>query len=198
MNKAPDMEFAREVKAALGTDALTLAFAGDELEVFVPRSHLADALLLLRDTPRLAFAQLMDIAGVDFPSRPERFEIVYELLSLRWNKRLRVKIETDEASAVPSATLIYPNANWLEREVWDMFGVAFTGHPDLRRILSDYGFEGHPLRKDFPLTGYVEVRYDDEKACIVSEPVKLAQDYRAFDALSPWEDQRPLDEKGTS
>jgi NADH-quinone oxidoreductase subunit C len=140
----------------------------------------------------------VDILGVDYPEQEERFEVVYQFLSLRHNQRVRVKVTTDEDSPVPSVAGIYPSAIWYEREVWDMYGVFFADHPDLRRILTDYGFEGHPLRKDFPLTGYVELRYDDEQKRVVYEPVKLTQDFRTFDFLSPWDGmtrQLPGDEK---
>jgi NADH-quinone oxidoreductase subunit C len=159
----------------------------DELCIVVPRSRIADVLLVLRDDPAIAMNQLMDICGADYPERPERFDVVYNLLSLKHNWRVRVKVQTDENSPVPSVVGVYSAAGWFERECWDLYGIAFTGHPDLRRILTDYGFEGHPLRKDFPLTGYVEVRYDDEKKRVVYEPVKLVQDFRNFDFLSPWE-----------
>lgn len=177
----------QEVARVLGRDLLQATENRGELSVLVPRPRLADVLKTLRDDAALAFAQLMDVTGVDYPERPERFEIVYSLLSLRHNLRLRVKVLTDEQTPVPTATAIHPGAAWFEREVWDMYGVTFAGHPDLRRILTDYGFDGHPLRKDFPLSGYVEVRYDADQRRVVYEPVKLPQDYRAFDFLSPWE-----------
>ena len=141
----------------------------------------------LRDDPRLAFINLTDVCGVDWPQREKRFDVVYHFLSPRQNMRIRVKVATDEATPVPSITPVFPGADWFEREAYDFYGILFTGHPDLRRILTDYGFEGHPLRKDFPLTGYVEVRYDDEQKRVVYEPVKLAQEFRDFDFLSPWE-----------
>jgi len=143
---------------------------------------------------------LIDLCGVDYPEREQRFEVVYHLLSVKYNRRLRLKVYTDENSPVPSATAVYSAANWWEREAWDLFGIHFEGHPDLRRLLTDYGFEGHPLRKDFPLTGYVEVRYDDERKRVVYEDVQLPQAYRNFDFLSPWEGITPLlpgDEKAT-
>ena len=138
---------------------------------------------------------MIDVCGVDYPDRPQRFEVVYALLSVSLNHRLRVKVSTDEDTPVPSVVGVYPSANWFERETWDLYGVFFADHPDLRRILTDYGFDGHPLRKDFPLTGYVEVRYDDEQKRVVYEPVKLTQDFRTFDFLSPWEGLLPGDEK---
>jgi NADH-quinone oxidoreductase subunit C len=152
----------------------------------------------LRDDANCHFQLLVDVLGVDFLEREERFEVVYQFLSLRHNQRVRVKITTDEDTPVPSVAGIYPSAVWYEREVWDMYGVFFADNPDLRRILTDYGFEGHPLRKDFPLTGYVELRYDDEQKRVVYEPVKLTQDFRSFDFLSPWEGMTrhlPGDEK---
>jgi NADH-quinone oxidoreductase subunit C len=142
-------------------------------------------MIALRD--RMDYQQLMEIAGVDYPGRPERFEVVYHLLSVTRNHRLRVRVTASEATPVPSITGVWPNAGWLEREVFDMYGVLFSGNTDLRRILTDYGFEGHPFRKDFPLTGYVEMRYSEEQKRVVYEPVKLAQDFRSFDFLSPWE-----------
>jgi NADH-quinone oxidoreductase subunit C len=150
-------------------------------------AHLICLLTFLRDDRKCLFAQLMDISGVDFPDRQPRFEVVYQLLSLKHNRRLRIKVLTDDKMPVPSVTAVYSSAGWFEREVWDMYGVLFANHPDLRRILTDYGFDGHPQRKDFPLTGYVELRYDDEQKRVVYEPVKLNQAYRSFDFLSPWE-----------
>ena len=141
----------------------------------------------LRDADGCKFEILIDICGVDYPARENRFDVVYHLLSPRLNQRIRVKLETNEADAVPSAIPVFPAANWFEREAYDMYGILFSGHPDLRRLLTDYGFQGHPLRKDFPLTGHVEVRYDDEAKRVVYEPVKLAQDFRSFDFESPWE-----------
>jgi len=191
-----------EVTRALGDDVVNSQIILGELEVIVPRPHVADVLTKLRDDPAIAMNQLMDICGVDFPKQPERFEVVYNLLSLKHNCRMRVKVLTDETTPVPSVVGVYSAAGWFERECWDLFGVAFSGNPDLRRILTDYGFEGHPLRKDFPLTGYVEVRYDDEQKRVVYEPVKLVQDFRNFDFMSPWEGltdvMLPGDEKAPS
>lgn len=156
------------------------------------------ALTFLRDDTNCLFKILVDVCGVDYPEREERFEVVYHLLSLKHNQRIRVKVSTDEDTPVPSVVGVFSTANWFEREVWDLYGVFFSDHPDLRRILTDYGFEGHPLRKDFPLTGYVEVRYDDEQKRVVYEPVKLTQEFRRFDFLSPWEGAQyvlPGDEK---
>ena len=190
------LQLTEAVKRALGEDCQLVAHDKDELDVLVVRTRIADVLQKLRDDPDIAMNQLMDVAGADYPDRPMRFDVVYNLLSLRHNWRVRVKVQTDESSLVPTVTRVYPSAGWFEREVWDLFGVRFSGHPDLRRILTDYGFEGHPLRKDFPLTGYVEVRYDSEQRRVVYEPVKLPQDFRNFDFLSPWEGMLPGDEKG--
>jgi len=161
-------------------------------------SGVVTVLSSLRDDRHAAFNQLSDLTAVDYPERPERFEMVYQLLSMRNNMRLRILVAVGEGQAVPSATAVYSAANWAEREAWDMFGIFFAGHPDLRRLLTDYGFEGHPLRKDFPLTGHVEVRYDDTQRRVVNEPVSLVQEFRDFDFLSPWEGmqaQIPGDEK---
>ncbi|MDI7864355.1 NADH-quinone oxidoreductase subunit C [Rhizobiaceae bacterium n13] len=158
-----------------------------ELTVTTYRPELIELLAFLRDDVQCEFVNLVDICGVDWPARAERFDVVYHLLSPRQNLRIRVKVAVAEDEAVASATAVYPGADWFEREVWDMYGVLFTGHPDLRRILTDYGFEGHPLRKDFPTTGFVEVRYDDAAKRVVYEPVELKQEFRNFDFLSPWE-----------
>ncbi len=169
-----------------------------ELTVTVAADAIVPFVAFLRDDPRLGFLNLTDVCGVDYPAREKRFDIVYHLLSPRQNVRIRVKVMTDADTPVPSVTSIFPGADWFEREAYDLYGVAFTGHPDLRRILTDYGFEGYPMRKDFPLTGFVEVRYDDEQGRVVYEPVKLAQEFRDFDFLSPWEGTEyvlPGDEK---
>ncbi len=168
-----------------------------EFVAYAERDQLAELCTALRDHAELRFEQVMDIAGVDWPERALRFEVVYNLLSVSLNQRLRVIIATDEATPVPSVHTIWPVATWWEREAWDMYGIVFAGQPDLRRILTDYGFEGHPLRKDFPLTGYVELRYDEERGEVVYEPVKLTQDFRNFDFVSPWEAMTTLpgDEK---
>jgi len=188
-----------EMIAAAIPDAVTgNVVRNGEAIITVSRDAIVAVLTRLRDDPALNFELLVDIAGVDYPDRPERFEVVYQLLSLRHNRRVRVKVTTDEATAVPSVSGVYSSAGWYEREAWDLFGVYFSGHPDLRRILTDYGFEGHPMRKDFPLTGYVEVRYDEEQRRVVYEPVKLKQEFRSFDFLSPWEGMNkilPGDEK---
>ena len=159
----------------------------DELTAHAERDGLLTLMTTLRDDPRFAFEQLMDVCGVDWPERTERFDVVYNLLSVSLNHRLRVIVTTDAATPVPSVHEIWPCATWWEREAWDLYGIIFSGQPDLRRILTDYGFEGHPLRKDFPLTGYIEVRYDEDRKAVVYEPVHLTQDFRNFDFLSPWE-----------
>ncbi len=158
-----------------------------ELTVTTDRTHIHDFLVFLRDDHRCLFKQLVDVCGVDTPDNEERFDVVYHLLSLVYNVRIRIKITTDENTPVPTVSDIYSAANWAEREVWDMYGVMFSDHPDHRRILTDYGFDGHPQRKDFPLTGFVELRYDEEKKRVVYEPVELRQDFRMFDTLSPWD-----------
>jgi len=185
------------VKAAIGGAFLLAHHEVDEVSIDVARESVADVLRTLRDT--LDYQQLMEIAGVDYPERAERFELVYHLLSVTKNHRLRIRVSTDADTPVPTVTGVYPVAGWLEREVFDMYGVIFAGHPDLRRILTDYGFTGHPQRKDFPLTGYVELRYSEEEKRVVYEPVSLAQDFRNFDFMSPWEGADyilPGDEKG--
>ncbi len=158
-----------------------------ELVVHGVRDSLLAVMTTLRDDPRFAFEQMMDVCGVDWPDRAERFDVVYNLLSVSLNQRVRVIVQTDADHPVSSVHTIWPSATWWERETWDLYGIVFSSQPDLRRILTDYGFEGHPLRKDFPLTGYVEVRWDEERKQVVYEPVKLTQDWRSFDFLSPWE-----------
>lgn len=191
------------VAQAFADDVVSQGLINGELVVTVQATGLLKICRFLRDDANCLFKQCMDICGVDYPEREKRFEVVYNLLSLKHNLRIRLKVLTDEDRAVPSVVSIWPTANWFEREVWDMYGVFFSDHPDLRRILTDYGFDGHPLRKDFPLTGYVEVRYDDEQRRVVYEPVKLRQDFRSFDFLSPWEGMTrpapvlPGDEKAT-
>lgn len=176
-------------------------FYKGELSLNAKREDIGRVLNFLRDDKECSFRILLDVCGADYPDRPERFDVVYNLLSMRHNHRARVKVTASEETPVPSVVDIYSAAGWFEREVWDMYGVLFNGNPDLRRILTDYGFEGHPQRKDFPLTGYVELRYDDELKRVVYEPVQLTQDFRNFDTLSPWEGltdvQLPGDEKGT-
>ena len=171
-----------------------------ELTLHVHTSAIVRVLIYLRDQPNCQFKMMVDLCGVDYPEREERFEVVYHLLSLKHNQRVRVKVTTDEGTPVPSVTGVFGAANWYEREVWDMYGVYFAEHPDLRRLLTDYGFEGHPMRKDFPQTGYVEVQYDEEQKRVVYQPVKMRQDWRSFDFLSPWEGNSgllPGDEKAT-
>src|SRR5215213_818477 len=188
-------------KAAIGGALIEAREAAGEVTLVVRRESIADVLRALRDTPRLEYQQLMEIAGVDYPERPERFEVVYHLLSLTKNRRIRVKVSTDEQTPVPSVTGLWPVAGWLEREVFDMYGVAFSGNPDLRRILTDYGFEGYPQRKDFPLTGHIEMRYSEAEKRVVYEPVALPQDFRTFDFLMPWQGAEyllPGDEKATA
>jgi NADH-quinone oxidoreductase subunit C len=175
------------LEALLGAALLRTERSFGELSLTVVPGQLLDVLAKLRDDTLWPFQQLVDISGADYPERGERFDICYHLLSVLKNMRLRVRVQTDEETAVPSACALYPSANWFEREIWDMYGVLFEGHPDLRRILTDYGFQGFPLRKDFPLTGYVELRYSEVHKRVVDEPVKLAQDFRSFDFLSPWE-----------
>ena len=168
-----------------------------ELVAQAARDSLLSVMTRLRDDPHLAFEQMMDLCGVDWPERGERFDVVYNLLSVSLNQRVRVIITTDANTPVPSVHTVWPVATWWEREAWDLFGIAFSGQPDLRRILTDYGFEGHPLRKDFPMTGYVEVRYDEDRKQVINEPVRLTQDFRSFDFMSPWEAMTTLpgDEK---
>ncbi|MCZ6495969.1 MAG: NADH-quinone oxidoreductase subunit C [Alphaproteobacteria bacterium] len=180
-------ELGSYIRVLLPDDVLGVVLANGELTVSVRRQAIVQVLTALRDDTNCRMHQLIDICGVDYPERAERFEVVYQLLSMRQNHRVRVKLSTDAETPVPSVTSVYSAAGWWERETWDLYGVLFSGHPDLRRILTDYGFEGHPLRKDFPLTGYVEVRYDDEQKRVVYEPVKLDQEFRNFDFLSPWE-----------
>jgi NADH-quinone oxidoreductase subunit C len=173
---------------------------GGEMVLTTNRAHIAPLLEFLRDNPHTLCKQLVDIAGVDYPEREQRFDVVYQLLSLKHNLRIRVKLTTDEMTPVPSVVSVFSSAGWYEREAWDMYGILFDGNPDLRRILTDYGFDGHPQRKDFPLTGYVELRYDEAQKRVVYEPVKLNQAYRNFDFLSPWEGsdyKLPGDEKAT-
>lgn len=177
-------------------DDAVVAFG--ELTLTVARGDIVEVLTFLKDDVQCEFVSFIDMSGADYPARENRFEVVYHLLSPRQNLRIRIKLTTDEENLVPSVTSVYPGADWYEREAYDLYGILFSGHPDLRRILTDYGFEGHPLRKDFPLTGFVEVRYDDEVKRVVYEPVDLKQEFRDFDFLSPWEGTEyvlPGDEK---
>ena len=193
-------ELAEHVRNVLPEDVLAVEVRFGELMLNARRGSIVRLMTFLRDDSICLFRQLIDLCGVDYPEREERFEVVYNLLSVTQNQRIRVKVSTDEATPVPSVTGVFSTAGWFEREAWDMYGIAFSDHPDLRRLLTDYGFEGHPMRKDFPLTGYVEVRYDEEQKRVVYEPVKLPQELRSFDFLSPWEGMPralPGDEKAT-
>jgi NADH-quinone oxidoreductase subunit C len=192
---------ARHIEAKLGGALVHWRVALGELTLSAHRERIVEVATALRDDTQCLFEVLIDICGVDYPEREKRFEVVYHLLSPRRNQRVRVKCETDEDTPVPSIVGVFPAANWFEREAYDMYGILFSGHPDLRRILTDYGFQGFPLRKDFPLTGYVEVRYDDAQKRVVYEPVKLTQEFRSFDFMSPWEGTDyvlPGDEKSGS
>jgi NADH-quinone oxidoreductase subunit C len=191
-------DLAEAITTAFPDDVIRAEIVRDELAVDVQAAAIRRILAWLRDEPSALFQELMDLCGVDYPERPERFDVVYHLLSIKHNQRVRVRLATDEDTPVPSVTGVFPAAGWFEREAWDMYGILFAEHEDLRRLLTDYGFEGHPLRKDFPLTGYVEVRYDEEQKRVVYEPVQLQQDWRTFDFLSPWEGAQgvlPGDEK---
>ncbi|MGZ2411492.1 NADH-quinone oxidoreductase subunit C [Sphingomonas sp. F9_3S_D5_B_2] len=195
---APNDGVVEAATAAIGAALIEAREAVGEVTLVVHRDSIVDVCRTLRDTPGLEYQQLMEIAGVDYPQRPERFEVNYHLLSLTLNRRIRIKLSTDESTAVPSVTGLWPVAGWLEREVFDMYGVPFSGNDDLRRILTDYGFEGFPFRKDFPLTGHVEMRYSEAEKRVVYEPVALPQDFRTFDFLMPWEGPQyvlPGDEK---
>jgi NADH-quinone oxidoreductase subunit C len=192
---------AERVSAALPAAVTASAVRHGELCIRVERELLPRVLSFLRDDPQCRFTVLCDICGVDYPDRPLRFEVVYNLLSMSHNRRIRIKVDTDEEHPLPSAVALFSSAGWWEREAWDLFGIYFAGNPDLRRILTDYGFDGHPLRKDFPLTGYVEMRYDEQQKRVVYEPVRLPQEFRSFDFLSPWEGMDKLlpgDEKAAT
>ena len=193
-------ELSSHIDAKLPGAILERTIALGELTLAVAPADIVRVLTALRDDTQCLFEVLIDICGVDYPEREKRFDVVYHLLSPRRNQRIRIKCAADEDTAVPSAVDVFPAANWFEREAYDMYGILFSGHPDLRRLLTDYGFQGHPLRKDFPLTGYVEVRYDDAQKRVVYEPVKLTQEFRSFDFMSPWEGVEyviPGDEKAT-
>ena len=177
----------KTIAEALPRSVLGHAVAVGELTVTVAAADIVDVVRFLRDDPRCQFISIIDVTAIDWPAREKRFDVVYHFLSPRLNRRVRIKAETDEATPVPSIIEVFPGADWFEREAYDLYGVLFTGHPDMRRILTDYGFEGHPLRKDFPLTGFVEVRYDDEQKRVVYDRVRLNQEFRNFDFLSPWE-----------
>ena len=192
------IDLGEHIASELQELGVTHAMSHDELTLHTNGDNIVDVLRFLRDDPSCQFVCFIDICGVDYPAREQRFDVVYHLLSPYQNTRVRVKVQTDEDTPVPSAVEVFLAANWFEREAFDLYGILFSGHPDLRRILTDYGFAGHPLRKDFPMTGYVEVRYDDEKKKVVYEPVKLVQEFRNFDYLSPWEGteyELPGDEK---
>jgi NADH-quinone oxidoreductase subunit C len=191
-------EIGDKVEARLGGAVLERIEAHGELTLRVEAGRIVEALTGLRDDPELAFVSIIDVCGADYPAREKRFDVVYHLLSPTLNARLRLKLETDETTPVASVVDVFPGALWFEREAYDLFGILFTGHPDMRRLLTDYGFDGHPLRKDFPLTGFVEVRWNDEVKRVVYEPVRLTQEFRNFDFLSPWEGTEyvlPGDEK---
>jgi NADH-quinone oxidoreductase subunit C len=190
-------ELSDHIAAALGPHVLGSEIRLGELMVRVERDAIVQVIRFLRDDAKSQFKLLVDICGVDWPDRAERFDVVYNLLSLKFNQRIRIKVMTDEDTPVPSVTSVFSTAGWFEREAWDLYGILFSDHPDLRRILTDYGFQGHPMRKDFPLSGYVQVRYDEEQKRVVYEPVKLTQEFRGFDFLSPWEGMTTLpgDEK---
>lgn len=183
----PLSELATYLEGQLKDSLLAIEWQQNELVLRTRRQTLLSVLLFLRDDSKCQFKTLVDLCGVDYPESEERLEVVYNLLSMKRNMRVRLKVKTDLDSAVPSAAHLFLSAEWNEREAWDMYGIFFSNHPDLRRLLTDYGFDGHPLRKDFPLTGYVEVRYDDEQKKVVYDPVKLTQEFRSFDFLSPWE-----------
>lgn len=191
------LELKEYLASSLSEDIHDLSISLDELSIYTTSTSVIRVLTFLRDDNHCLFKQLTDICGVDYPSENPRYEVVYHLLSLKHNCRIRVKLKTSDDRPVPSIMDIFPCAGWYEREIWDLYGVKFADHPDLRRILTDYGFNGHPFRKDFPLTGYVELRYDEEQKRVVYEPVSLQQDFRTFDYLSPWEENPilPGDEK---
>ena len=188
------------VEAKLSSAVIKTSINQGELTLTVQRDELLSVIKLLRDDPQLKFTCFIDVCGVDYPERENRFDVVYHFLSVTQNLRVRIKCETDETSPVPSIVSLFPGAHWFEREAYDMYGIIFEGHPDLRRLLTDYGFQGYPLRKDFPTTGFVEVRYDETQKRVVYEPVKLAQEMRSFDFSSPWEGPEyvlPGDEKAS-
>ena len=184
-------EMQTQIQGLLGSAVLGSEIMGDELVFDIEAGQIKEVLVRLRDDALLAFTQLSDITAVDYPERLKRFEVIYQMLSVSNNQRLRLRVPLDEDEVIDSVVDVFASANWAEREVWDMFGIFFAGHPDLRRLLTDYGFEGHPLRKDFPLTGRVEVRYDEIQQRVVYEPVQLTQEFRDFDFLSPWEGMLP-------
>ena len=180
-------DLGRAISSAFPEGSVTVVVAHDELTLLTEASNIVALVTFLRDDARCRFVSFIDLCGVDYPQRPMRFDVVVHLMSPQNNRRVRVKAMTDEATPVPSLTSVFPSANWYEREAYDLYGILFTGHPDLRRLLTDYGFEGHPLRKDFPMTGFVEVWWNDAEKRVVNQPVRLTQDYRDWDFLSPWE-----------
>jgi NADH-quinone oxidoreductase subunit C len=195
-------ELGEIIAAQLSQEIIGFEVDRGELTVQASAPSIVRVLTYLRDDSHCQFTMLADVCGADYPEREKRFDVVYHLLSVKQNRRIRVKVQTDEDTPVPSVTGVFSSANWFERETWDLYGIFFSDHPDLRRIMTDYGFDGHPLRKDFPLTGYVEVRYDDAQGRVVYEPVKLTQEFRSFDFMSPWEGMTrgvlPGDEKATT
>ena len=180
-------DLGQAVASAFPEGAVTVVVEHDELTLLAEASSIESLVTLLRDDERCRFVNFIDLCGVDYPQRPDRFDVVVHLMSPKHNRRVRVKVQTDEDTPVPSLTGVFPSANWYEREAYDLYGILFTGHPDLRRLLTDYGFEGHPLRKDFPQTGFVESWWNDAEKRVVNQPVRLTQDYRDWDFLSPWE-----------
>ena len=180
-------ELGESIKAALSGAVAGYAVAFDQLTITADAARIVDVVKFLRDDPSCRFVNITDVTAVDYPGREKRFDVIYHFLSPTLNTRIRVRAEADETTQVPSIIDIFPGADWFERECYDLYGVIFTGHPDMRRLLTDYGFDGHPLRKDFPLTGFVEVRYDDQEKRVLYEPVRLNQEFRKFDFLSPWE-----------
>ncbi|MFC7050546.1 NADH-quinone oxidoreductase subunit C [Emcibacter nanhaiensis] len=201
MNQETLEDLREQISASLPNEINDIVIAYGEITVLARADQIVEVLTFLKNDSSCKFTQLTDLCGADYPERAKRFDVVYQLLSVTQNQRIRVKIQTDEETPVPSVVDVYPAAGWYERETWDMYGVMFNGNPDLRRILTDYGFQGFPLRKDFPLTGYVELRYSEEEKRVVYEPVQLTQEFRKFDFMSPWEGAKyilPGDEKAES
>ena len=197
-NSTDQNDLKDHIETALGESAIDSQITYGELTISVKRADTFKVIAYLKDDPITKMSSLIDIAGVDYPARERRFDVVYHMLSMQHNHRIRIKVKTHEDTPIQSIISLFPNADWYEREAFDMYGIAFENHPDLRRILTDYGFEGHPLRKDFPLSGFVEVRYDEERKGVIYEPVNLPQEYRSFDFMSPWEGAKyvlPGDEK---
>ena len=197
-NSTDQNDLKDHIETALGESVIDSQITYGELTISVKRADIFKVIAYLKDDPITKMSSLIDIAGVDYPARERRFDVVYHMLSMQHNHRIRIKVKTHEDTPIQSIISLFPNADWYEREAFDMYGIAFENHPDLRRILTDYGFEGHPLRKDFPLSGFVEVRYDEERKGVIYEPVNLPQEYRSFDFMSPWEGAKyvlPGDEK---